>query len=263
MCARSRPSTSAPAPRPVAWALLMLPLLGACATASGDAAFGPDRPGVTPGPDLTPAGVLVTEMGYGVLLEAGHHHQVVGQGVVRVGIVDGLELRFGPGSVVTAAPQAEEPTERGDVTVGVKARLTRGGTVVPAAALAFLLQGEGSRAMGLGVLRPGGVLAARWGVPAAVDVVGSFEFHTVPGAPGGRVLVGGASVERPLGETLGLAVGWSVTSPEDRAGGAGHGLDLSMAWTPLPHVQLDVAGSVGLGDPAGAHTVGIGLARRW
>lgn len=259
----ARRSPSAPSRGPVLAALLTLPLFVGCAAASGGSAFGPDRPGVTPGPDLTPAGRWVTEVGYGLLLEEGHHHQVVGQGVLRTGLTDGLELRLGPGSVVTAASVAGEPAERTDVTVGLKGRLSRGGGVVPSAALTVLLRGEGGGTTGLGLLRPSGVLATRWSVPAGLDLVGSWEIHSTSGAPGGRVLVAGASLERGLSGAWGLALGWSTSTPEERAGRAGHGLDLSLAWSPLPDLQLDVGGSVGIGGAAGARTVAVGLARRW
>lgn len=256
-----------PAPAARAAAALALAVVPAGASAQG--ADDP-RPLVGDRPDFTESAVAVApgrvqvEAGYTFTRSGGTRVHDVGEGLVRVGLVPGAELRMGVESfAVVDAPGPGSVSGVRDPSLGAKLALPEPSS--PALPKAALLVGTtlpvGSDALGAEGLRPGATLALGW-EPADRLGLGANAGYTREEDGGRRVdeVSASGAVSWQLTPAAGVFAEYfglfrDVGRDENFLSG---GATLALG----PDLRLDARAGVGLDGPGPDYFVGAGVVVR-
>lgn len=232
-----------------------------------------ERPGFSSSPDATPVGRFNVEAG----LEYGHEEQgaqdvdsvALPFALLRVGLVERLELRLGWGGLTESEIGSRSRDEIADPTLGFKWQITQGSVRLPRVGLIFevaLPVGEGTGSDEAEVV---GALA--WSQPLG-ERIGLFGTSTVArrasaaDAGSGDDLVESthaAGVGLALGPRWGSFVEYFVSLQDDARVDVVQVLDggLTFLWT--ESLQLDLSAGVGLDDGARDLFLAAGAAYRW
>ncbi len=260
----------------VIFALLAAFAVPAAADPPGDLV--PDRPDQTESSVVVPRGWVQLEVGWsftrddsgGVRLDV----QEVPASLLRVGLSEKVELRLGWAGLVDAEARAGRfeisDDGAGDAELGVKVHLAeeRGGRP-EVALLAGTSVPVGDDAFTSDRFDPNLRLAFSHTLSERVGLgynVG-LGFATELGDDGERHTLSTALYTVALG--FGLSDKWGAfvelygDLPASASGDAAHALDGGFTYLVRDHLQLDLAGGVGLSDAADDWFVGLGLSVRW
>lgn len=244
----------------------------AAAPAGAAAQEGDDepRPLVGDRPDFTESAVTVAparlqlEAGYTYTRSGGTRVHDVGEGLVRVGVAPGAELRVGVESFSVVDPSGSGSVSGlRDPSLGAKLALPEppGGAVPKAALLVGTTLPVGSDGLGAEGLRPGATLAVGWDAAGGLGI-GANAGYTWEKDGGRRVHEVSASgaVSWQLTPSAGLFAEYfglyrDVREDENfLSGGATWGLG--------PDLQLDARVGLGLDGPEPDHFAGVGVVLR-
>jgi hypothetical protein len=240
-------------------------LSGCAARRTYDGSLVTDRPDFTESPRAVPLGAVQVEMGNTFGRTEGVRANTAGEGLVRIGVRPGSELRLSVPSYV----QVDEPAHAhgfGDANVGAKLELVatrEGPSLVPATGL-IVGTGlpTGARAFRSRGLSPeaklllGWTLGDTWGLACNVNVASADD-----GTGRARQLAGSLSVSRSLGDRMSSYLEWFGNRRQD-AGSANY-TNAGVTWLLSSNEQLDLRAGRGLGATRGDYFVGMGLSRRW
>ena len=245
----------------IAWTAAVLLAATAAAAQPSAAELVSDRPDVSESAVTVSAGRVQLEAGYGFTRDDGERVHDVGQALVRVGLLENLELRVGAGSFVDAG----EASGWDGGSLGLKVALLENWGWRPG--LALLLGAAtpfGDDEVAGDSWEPEVKVAAAWELRdrLGLSVNGGWAR---PGEGDGRfdqaqwsASLGWAATERlgVFGEVFG-------TSREEPGGDAAHSLDGGLTWLLTDDLQLDAYAGAGLTDAAPDWFVGTGVVARW
>lgn len=228
-----------------------------------------DEPLVTDRPDFTESAVAV-EPGR-VQLEAGAtfartgevDEWSVGEVLLRVGLVERIELRLGAGSLVDVDAPGGGESGWADPSVGVKLELpVRPGDGETALLLTAGLPSP-DEVGGDGVV-PSAVLAAGWDLTDRLSL-GANLGYAYAREEGERFdqLFASAALGVAVSDPLGLFVELYGFSREEPGGGDRTYADAGATWLLSGDLQLDLRAGRGLDGPDPDWFAGAGLAVRW
>ena len=238
-------------------ALLLAPALAGAQ--QGEELVG-DRPDFTESAVAVSPGRVQIEAGTTWTRDESETAHELGEVLVRIGMVEDLELRVGLGSWVRAGDA--DGWDGG--SLGIKARLVEGWGLRPE--LAVLLGAAtpfGDEEVADGSWQPEAKLALGWELAEDLDL-GVNAGYARPGEGEGRFDQAQWSAALGWGATerLGFfveAFGFGREAPE---GGATQYLDAGVTWLLGPELQLDARLGRGLGDEAAEWFAGAGVVAR-
>jgi|CXWL01.1.fsa_nt_gi hypothetical protein len=242
--------------------LLLLTLAGALTgPLAGDALVG-DRPDFTDGPLTMAAGRWQLEGGATTTHADGDSAVEAGELLLRVGLVDGLELRLSPGSWV------DEPGARGrgDAAIGIKARLfeSAGGALPAVSLLATAGLPTGEEGAGSDEIEPEVKVSLAWELSDRVGLSANLGVAR-PSEDGERFAQGLASAS--LGVSLTARWGAYVevygVLPTARHGDDAAYSDAGVTWLANDDLQLDIRVGRQLNGEQPETYLGAGVAVRW
>jgi hypothetical protein len=271
--------------RSTGWALAgALALAGAGPAAQGQVAAPPelvtDRPDQTESPATVPPGYVQVEAGWLGSRDGRGDARVEreeGPGtLVRLGLVDGVELRLGwEGRVEEKVGRGgrDRTAGAGDAELGVKVRLGRPPAGAPGPTEAALLFGVtlpvGARRLTSDRYDPAFRLAVAHALSDRLDLAANLgmSWSSEPGEAGVRETFSSVDYTVALGRALGGRLGAFVEAfgslPADAPGGAAHSLDGGLTFQLRPNLQFDLAAGAGLTAEAPDRFLGVGVAVRW
>ncbi len=232
-----------------------------------------ERPGFSSSPDATPIGRFNVEAG----IEYGHeeqgaqdvHRVTLPFGLLRMGVVDRLELRLGWAGTSQIEIGDRSRNELADPTLGFKWQINEGSAVLPRFGFIFdvaLPVGEGTGSDAADVV---GALA--WSHPLG-SRLGLFGTSTLARRGGDEDAGNGddlletthaAGLGLALGGGLGTFIEYFVSVEDDRAVSASQVLDGGFTYLLTDGLQLDLSAGVGLDDSAQDLFIASGVAYRW
>lgn len=232
-----------------------------------------ERPGFSSSPDATPVGRFNVEAG----IEYGHEEQgaqdvdrvTLPFGLLRVGVVDWLELRLGWAGTSQIEIGDRDRDELADPTLGFKWQINQGSALLPRFGFIFevaLPVGEGTGSDEAEVI---GALA--WSHPLG-SRLGLFGTSTLARRGGDEDAGGGddlfetthaAGLGLALGGGLGTFIEYFVSVEDDTAVSVSQVLDGGFTYLLTDSLQLDLSAGVGLDDSAQDLFIASGIAYRW
>lgn len=240
-------------------------LLAGCATARSAAPVATSRPGLVRPAGTVAPGHVQLEAGYSRAELDGRTRHLVGETLVRVGVLPRTELRGGWASYQRTITSAATVEGAGDLSVSFKHRFNDARGWVPAVALtAGTTLPTGADAVSAGEAQPEGALAADWMLPGGYRVMGSAAHRSAVAGDdrfGSTTL--GVAGRVPLGARVFGQLEYTNTMVT-RAGAVDVGQLRAGAALRLTHdVQLDAyAARAGVGSRH-EYLVGVGLTSRW
>lgn len=229
------------------------------------------EPLVTDRPDATESAVSVApgrvqlEAGYTMAHAGAATLHSLGEGLLRIGVAGGTELRLGLNSYRLRGGVGENPGGLEDASVGTKVvlRARATGAAPGIALLAGTSLPTGSEEFGAGEVQPGGMLALAWDLSPAVGL-GANLGYTRAHDEDDRFDEYRTSLALGIGLTD--AAGVFVEYFADHRPAAGRPSEISAdgGLTVLlnPDFQLDLRGGLGLNSSAPDYFVGAGLSVR-
>lgn len=254
-----------PIPVPLRAAVLAVMLAAGRAAAQSEPLV-TDRPDFTESTSVVEPGHVQAEAGYTFgSAEGGQRSHSVGELLLRVGVLSGVELRVSANSWmlervdgVTAARGME------DAGLGAKVALFRGAGWVPEAALIVASSiPTGSGEVSAGAAEPEAKLALGWELAERVGLASNLNYAWLRGTPGrpgeasGSVSLGVSLLEAMGGYAEYYAFHPTAGDGEDR-----HYVNGGLTFRLSPDLQLDAR----VGTRAGGEResfVGVGIAHRW
>ena len=213
-----------------------------------------------------PRGYLQLEGGYVFAHDDGDSTHSAPLLVLRAGVRDDVELRFGwTGLVASDAGDGDTEVDAGDVTLGAKV------TVYDPedAPLTVGVLGQVSLPVGGGNATSDSVdpsLALLWAydVPGPTALFGNLVVSSLTDDDDDRLIQGGASVGLgfPIVTRLAGYVEYFGLVADD-ADGAAHNLNGGLLYLVTDNLQLDLFGQLGLNDEAGDYALGGGFGVRF
>lgn len=246
--------------------LLLLPF-AATPPASAQSGVDPlvtDRPDFTESTNVVAPGWVQVEAGYTFSREGELESHTAGELLVRVGLLQALELRLGLNSFVWIDAPALEDDGFSDTELGLKLGLWEPGSATDAPSVALLLLTSlptGAEGFGEDELQPTAKLAAGWDLSERIAVGSNLNFTLASdagdrfGELGGSLALGLGLTERSGGyvEYFGFV--------RDGRSNAGF-LNGGFTYLVTPDLQLDARAGLGLDGPEPDYFVGAGFAWR-
>lgn len=231
-----------------------------------------DEPLVTDRPDFTEStavmapGRVQAEAGYTFGSAAGgRRSHSVGEVLLRVGVLSGVELRVGVNSwAVERVDGVTEARGMEDAGLGAKVALFRGAGWVPEASLIVASSlPTGADEVTAGAAEPEAKLALGWELGERVGLASNVNYAWLRGTPGRP---GEASASASLGVSLLEALGgyaeYFAFHPTAGDGEDRHYVNGGLTYRLSPDLQLDARVGARAGG-ARESFVGVGIARRW
>ena len=231
-------------------------------TPSGSISTG--RPSFAAGPGTVPRGFVQLEGGYLLDGDGDERTQTAPLLVLRAGLSDDLELRFGWSGFVVNDAGGEEETDAADIVLGFKRTL-----LDPSDAPYTLgVLGQVSLPTGQGAASSDSVdpsLGLLWSydLPGPASAFGNVVASSLTGDDDGRLTQIGASVgvSHPLTSNVTGFVEYFGVFADD--GPPSNNIDGGLLLLVHDDFQLDVFARVGLSDAAGDYGVGAGFGVRF
>ncbi len=245
--------------------LLSAAALPASALAQDDAVAS-DRPGFGDGSAVVPPGRFQAEAGYAYTQTGDLDQHALGQLVLRLGVLDRIELRALLNSYVLLRGAVEESGFE-DFVVGAKVNLLPGDgqplgqpsvTAIVSAALP-----TGGEVFTNDDVRPEGKLALDLGLSETVAVSANAGYSFSLGDEANGLFFTYLSLGAALPDVEGLGVFAGLFSLFPDGGDSLHGLDGGLTFLPNVATQLDLNVGVGLSEGAPDFSIGAGVARRF
>lgn len=229
-----------------------------------------DRPTFTESTSTVPAGIYQLEAGYTFERFGRTDSHQIGEALLRTGLIEGLELRFGLPSFRSAkreAPGALDQSGFGDGFLGMKLGLFESGVGEGLPSLALLLGTGvpvGDDVFGAGGWEPEAKLALGWSLTERLGLGANIDYTQRDPGAADRFDEWGAGVALafPLTERLGGFGEYFAIRPD--VGTDLDYLDAGVTWLMNPHLQLDARIGVGVGSPVDDDFfIGVGFSRQF
>lgn len=223
-----------------------------------------DRPDFTESPFTVGAGRIQFEAGWTMSRGGGMSEHAFGEGLLRYGLSERLELRIGAPSLGFVHPDDEgRSTGLTDASLGLKIELTGQDGAVPN--LGLIVDSTfptGSAGFGSEAAGPGAKLAWSYELNDRFTLSGNFGAGLGRDENGGHV-EGTASVSlaMSISERWGAYVEAFTIVPSGRE--ATHYANVGATYLLAPDTQLDARIGTGLNGAADDVFVGVGISRRW
>lgn len=243
-------------------------LAGSPGTAPAQSAGSPlvtDRPDATESATAVQPGRFQLEAGYTATRAGSLTLHSLGEALLRLGLVEGAELRLGLNSYRVEAGEGSDPTGMEDASVGTKVVLHHraSGALPRIAILADATLPTGSEEFGSGSVQPGGILALAWDLSPGVGLGVNAGYRY---AEDGRGRFDEIRTSAALGVALSESVGaFAEYFADHRPGGARPSevsADGGVTVRLTPDLQLDARAGFGLDSTAPDYFFGAGLAVR-
>lgn len=238
-----------------AWIVLSALLCGPAPAQDGETIVA-ERPGFSSSPTVLAPSVLQLETGYEyVRVDSRLDSHTLPLALIRVGVVDRLELQFAWAGYSWLETQGPDASGILDASVGIKYELNGPDTTVPVALFAGLTVPMGDDAFSSDNVDPR--LGLFWSHSGSADWFGTATLTESDG----EVLLGNAlGLSLPVNaNTSGYVEYFGIYGN----GGPEHFLNGGLAYTPRSNLQLDLNGGAGLNSRAADFFVGAGLAYRF
>lgn len=218
-----------------------------------------DRPGLGSGSAVVDPGILQFELGGEFADDDVTHRISLGQGLVRYGVSDGLELQGILGSF-TVLPD-DEVDARGlqDVGLGAKVRLPAPGDAWSWSLLGTVTFPTGDDALTADAVVPAAVLLADVGLGPGFGVtlnVGSSGWASDAGDQLSVIVTPSLALGSSAAALYAGYAGYYARGDADL-----HYAEAGLTWLRDPNLQLDLNGGVEV--ESGGFFVGLGVAKRW
>ncbi len=227
-----------------------------------------DRPDFTEAASTVAKGRVQVEGGYTFAREGDVEAHVLGELLVRIGVLDFAELRLGVPNYLFVESQGGKDSGLGDSFLGVKLKLVEAATrfdrVLPSVALLLgTTLPTASKGFGEDQAQPEAKLALTWDVSERLAVGSNLNFARArSGGDGFSQFSGSLVLGLGLGDHTGAYVeyfGFTATTPD---GADASFLNGGFTFLTDKNLQFDIRAGLGLNDPQPNYFAGLGFAWR-
>lgn len=254
--------------RRTAFCVLSLPFLAPPLWGQSGEPLITDRPDFTESTVAVSPGSLQLEAGYTLTRAAEVESHALGEVLLRLGAVPGLELRLGLSSYVIEDRGADSERGFADLFVGTKLELLEGSESVASwrpsvAVLAGTTLPTGDDALGSDEVNPGATLALGWEVSSRVAIGSNLSVASLH-SDGDRFeqVSGSVSLAAALTDRVGAYVEFFGFSPQEAQGPDASFLNGGVTLLVGYDLQFDARAGVGLNDVDPDYFLGVGAAWR-
>lgn len=225
-----------------------------------------DRPDFTESAETVAAQQVQIEAGYTFTREEGADEHALGEVLVRIGLLDRIELRVGLSSYVWMDGHGADDAGLEDPSIGAKIELAdspAGSGARPAVAILAGITTPGADDFDEGVWQPEAKLALAWEL-GSMGLGSNVGYAWVQEADE-RIhqLSASAALGFDLAERLGGYVELFGFAPVDPGGRDALLANGGVTFLVHPDLQFDARIGAGLAGPAPDVFVGVGVAHRW
>jgi hypothetical protein len=227
-----------------------------------------DRPDFADATVPVPVGVLQVESGYLFAKTPGAEQHTAGQFLVKTGLSEGMEIRFGLDSYERVSNPLGDTDGLSDGSLGVKFRLLRakedaGPGAFNLSTIVFAGIPTGGDNFRAAHLSPGVMLTSDLALPSSWTWAPFVQYtFTEDGAGQYNELSAGFSFVHPLGGKVSWFTEYYATLAEDTFREDKHFLGTGFAWLLSDAVQLDCYGGSALNGETPDYYIGAGLSFR-
>lgn len=223
-----------------------------------------DRPGFTTKAVSVPKGTLQLETGYTAVVTNNSDSHDIGEMLFRLGVMKGVELRFGIGSWVVKNRESSTIHGKNEPSLGMKVQFLQAGGAGKARPDLSLLVGSplplGSQDIIESGMQPGTTAALGWPVTERLDFGINVGFtYAAEGTKSFYQFHWSTAFGINLSDTEGIFLEYYALYPGTRTGPMYNYIDGGVTWLALPRLQLDLRAGYHIASSDKEWYIGIGL----